>query len=112
MNRRLSPRAPSATYMLQGIHMHIATHILNKILKYVCVGILHIQLDLYTERNLLFNIISLPHTTACPGGGGPRGHLQFPPPPDKLKSKKKKKKKTLSDFGSPLLRIPGHAPAT
>ena len=41
--------------------MHIATHILNKILQYVCVGILHIQLDLYTERNLLFNIISLSH---------------------------------------------------
>ena len=36
-----NPRAPSATYMLQGIHMHIATHILNKILQYVCVGILH-----------------------------------------------------------------------
>ena len=34
-----------------------------------------------------------------------------PPPPEKLKSKKKKKKKCLSDFGPPLLRIPGHAPA-
>ena len=33
-----------------------------------------------------------------------------PPPPEKLKSKKKKKKKRLSDFGPPLLRIPGHAP--
>ena len=33
-----------------------------------------------------------------------------PPPPEKVKSKKKKKKK-LSDFGPPLLRIPGHAPA-
>ena len=40
--------------------MHIATHILNKILQYVCVSILHIQLDLYTEINL-FNIISLSH---------------------------------------------------
>ena len=57
----LNPRAPSATYMLQGIHMHITTHILNKSLQYVCVGILHIKLDLYTERNLLFNIISLSH---------------------------------------------------
>ena len=52
-----NPRAPSATYMLQRIHMYIATHILNTILQYVCVGILHIQLDLYTEINLLFNII-------------------------------------------------------
>ena len=34
------------------------------------------------------------------------------PPPEKVKSKKKKKKKKrLSDFGPPLLRIPGHAPA-
>ena len=41
--------------------MHIATHILNKILQYVCVSILHTQLDLYTEINLLFNIISLSH---------------------------------------------------
>ena len=57
----LNPRAPSATYMLQGIHMHITTQILNKSLQYVCVGILHIKLDLYTERNLLFNIISLSH---------------------------------------------------
>ena len=39
--------------------MHIAIHILNKILQYVCVGILHIQLDLYTEKKVLFNIISL-----------------------------------------------------
>ena len=30
------------------------------------------------------------------------------PPPEKVKSKKKKKR--LSDFGPPLLRIPGHAP--
>ena len=58
-NVLFNPRAPNATYMLQGIHMHIPTHILNKILQYVCVGILYIQLDLYTERNLLFNIISL-----------------------------------------------------
>ena len=36
-----NPRAPNATYMLQEIHMHIAIHILNKILHYVCVGILH-----------------------------------------------------------------------
>ena len=43
---RFNPRAPSATYMLQGIHMHIATQILNKILQYVCVGILHIRLDI------------------------------------------------------------------
>ena len=57
----INPRALSATYMLQGIHMHIAKHILNKILQYVCVDILHIQLDLYTERNLLSNIISLSH---------------------------------------------------
>ena len=41
--------------------MHIATHILHKILQYVCASILHIQLDLYTEGNLLFNIISLSH---------------------------------------------------
>ena len=54
-----NPRAPNATYMLQEIHMHIAIHILNKILQYVCVGILHIQLDLFTEKKLLFNIISL-----------------------------------------------------
>ena len=59
----LNPRAPNATYMLQEIHMHIAIHILNKILQYVCVGILHIQLDLYTEKKLLFNIISLSRMT-------------------------------------------------
>ena len=41
--------------------MHIVIHILNTILQYVCVGILHIQLDLYKETNLLFNIISLSH---------------------------------------------------
>ena len=58
---RFNPRAPSATYMLQEINTHIATHILNKFLQYVCVDILHIQLDLYTETNLLFNIISLSH---------------------------------------------------
>ena len=57
----LNPRAPSITYMLQEILTHIATHIVNKILQYVCVDILHIQLDLYTEINLLFNIISLSH---------------------------------------------------
>ena len=35
------------------------------------------------------------------------------PPPEKVKSKKKKKKKKrLSDFGPPLLQIPGHAPET
>ena len=57
-----NPRAPNATYMLQEIHMHIAIHILNKILQNVCVGILHIQLDLYTEKKLLFNIILIvPH---------------------------------------------------
>ena len=47
--------------MLQEINTHHATHILNQFLQYVCVDILHIQLDLYTERNLLFNIISLSH---------------------------------------------------
>ena len=47
--------------MLQEINTHTATHILNKFLQYVCVDILHIQLVLYTERNLLFNIISLSH---------------------------------------------------
>ena len=49
--------------MLQEIHMHIAIHILNKILQYVCVGILPIQLDLYTEKKLFFNIISLSRMT-------------------------------------------------
>ena len=34
--------------------------------------------------------------------------LSFPNIPEKVKSKKKKKR--LSDFGPPLLRIPGHAP--
>ena len=46
------------------------------------------------------------------GGGGPKG--PGPPPLEiekqKKKKKKKKKKKRLSDFGPPLLRIPGHAP--
>ena len=32
-----------------------------------------------------------------------------PPPPIKIE-KQKKKKKRLSDFGPPLLQIPGHAP--
>ena len=59
LNPPLNPRAPNATYMLQEIYMHIAIHILNKILQYVYVGILHIQLDLYTGKKLLFNIISL-----------------------------------------------------
>ena len=30
-------------------------------LKYVCAGILHIQLYLYKERHILFNIMSLSH---------------------------------------------------
>ena len=56
-----NPRAPNAIHMFQKLHTHIATYILNKILQYVCAGILHIQLTQYKQRNLLFNIISLPH---------------------------------------------------
>ena len=56
----VNPRAPNATYMLQKIHMYIAIHILNKILQYVCVGILHIQLDLYTEKNYYSTLYHCP----------------------------------------------------
>ena len=60
--KNLNPRAPSATYMLQGIHMHIAPHILNKILPYVYVGILHVQLDPYTEKKIIIqHYITVPH---------------------------------------------------
>ena len=60
LNSFLIPRAPNATYMLQEIHMHIAIHILNKILQYVCFGILHIQLDLYTEKNYYSTLYHCP----------------------------------------------------
>ena len=62
INDTINPRAPNATYMLQEIHMHIAIHILNKILQYVSVGILHIQLDLYTEKKIIIqHYIIVPH---------------------------------------------------
>ena len=50
---------PAQHIMLQGIHMHFATHIRKEFLQYVCVGILHIQLDIYREKNLLWQQLNV-----------------------------------------------------